>query len=343
MSLRNWLSANSIWAFAFGYFACYVPYSALTKLLSGGNMLFAEGHAIPGVSVLPISALASAIAMLVFITVAGWWKHATHTRILGFHLPTPNRWTLLSGLCATCTVATTTLAYTFEGVSIVFAMLLMRGGVLILAPIVDAISKRAVRWFAWAALAMALIALLVGVTDTSSYAMPVACAINIAVYLAAYFVRFRFMSKLAKSDDENTNKRYFVEESMVATPALTILLGVYALVGPGDVALAVREGFTAYWGHTAVIVTIAVIGFLSQGTGLFGNLIFLDKRENTFCVPVNRSSSVLAGVVASYLLTLLPNGRALGVSELIGAGLIIGAIVFLTIPPMIEKRRNTRR
>ena len=340
MSVKNWLNANSIWAFAFGYFACYIPYSAMTKLLSSGKIPGGEGHAVPGVAVLPMSAVASAVAMIVFITAAGWWKHATHKQILGVNLPVPNRWTFLSGLCAMCTVATTTLAYTFEGVSIVFAMLLMRGGVLILAPVVDAISKRRVRWFAWSALAMALFALLVGVTDTKSYKLPIACAINILVYLASYFVRFRFMSKLAKSDDENTNKRYFVEESMIATPALAIVLGVYALVGPGEVAQAVREGFTAYWGETAVIVSIIIVGCLSQGTGLFGNLIYLDKRENTYCVPVNRSSSVLAGVVASYALMLFPNGKAPGFSELMGAGLIIGAIVFLTIPPMLEKRRT---
>ena len=35
-------------------------------------------------------------------------------------------------------IVTTTLAYTFEGVSIVFMMLLMRGGVLGIAPVVDA-------------------------------------------------------------------------------------------------------------------------------------------------------------------------------------------------------------
>ena len=27
---------STIWGFAFGYFACYVPYSALTKAVSSG-------------------------------------------------------------------------------------------------------------------------------------------------------------------------------------------------------------------------------------------------------------------------------------------------------------------
>ena len=36
----------------------------------------------------------------------------------------------------------------------------MRGGMLVLAPIVDAISRRKVKWFSWVALALSLGALL---------------------------------------------------------------------------------------------------------------------------------------------------------------------------------------
>lgn len=340
MSLKSWMASYSIWAFAFGYFACYIPYSLLTKLLTKGLIPGSEGHAIAGFAILPLSAVAASLAMLVFVSAMRWWKHANHTRILGFDVPRPSRWTLLSGVCAAGTVGTTTLAYTFEGVSIVFAMLLMRGGVLVIAPIVDAISGRNVRWFAWMGLAMSLSALLVSLADTTSYAMPMLCAVDIAVYLASYFVRLRFMSKLAKSAEGNANKRYFVEEQMVATPVLALILAVVAIVGHGDLGQAIRAGFTAYWGEPLVIAII-IVGVLSQGTGVFGNLIYLDRRENTYCVPVNRSSSILAGVCASFLLTLFPGQHAPGTSQLIGAGLIIGAIGFLTIPPMIAKRRAT--
>jgi len=333
------MASYSIWAFAFGYFACYVPYSLTTKLLTKGLLPGSEGDAVLGFSILPLSAVAASVTMVAFISVMGWWKHAHCRDVLGLRLPVPTRWTLLSGICAAGTVGTTTLAYTFEGVSIVFAMLLMRGGVLVLAPIVDAISKRKVRWFAWMGLAMSLGALLVSLLDTSSYAMPVLCAVDIAAYLASYFVRLRFMSRFAKSTEGDANKRYFVEESMVATPMLAAILVVAALVAPGDLGQAIRDGFTAYWGESFV-VGILLVGVLSQGTGVFGNLIYLDRRENTYCVPVNRSSSILAGVVASFLLMLFPGQHAPGVSQLIGAAMIILAIGFLTIPPMVAKRRQ---
>jgi hypothetical protein len=338
-SWRMRLAEQSIWVFAFGYFACYVPYSFMTKLLSKGLIAGLDGRSLAGFSLLPLSVLASAIGMLVFITAMGWWKYASHTRLGGIDVPHPTRWTFLSGLCTALIIGTTTLAYTFEGISIVFAMLLMRGGVLIIAPVVDALTKRSVRWFSWAALACALAALLLGVTDTNSYALSLVAALDIAVYLAAYFVRLRFMSRLAKSEARASNRRFFVEEQITAAPMLVLVLGAWALFGgSGQVAVDLREGFTAYWDQS-FFWAIVLVGLLSQGTGIFGSLIFLDKRENTFCVPVNRSSSVLAGVLASFWVAAYPGQSMPAWTQLAGAGIIILAILFLTIPPMAEKRR----
>lgn len=43
---------------------------------------------------------------------------------------------------------------------------------------------------------------------------------------------------------------------------------------------------------------VIAIGVLSQGTGVFGALVLVDGRESAFCAPVNRASSVLAGLVS---------------------------------------------
>src|SRR5207253_118026 len=83
-----------------------------------------------------------------------------------------------------------------------------------------------------------------------------------------------------------------------------------------------------------------LVGILSQGTGIFGGLILLDKRENTYCVPVNRASSILAGVVAAFALWATLDQKPPPASELLGAGLIITAILFLTLPMLFEKRRK---
>ena len=307
---------DTIWLAAFGYFAAYVPYSALTKSISGD---------VTGLALLPITAVATTVMMVIVITALGWWKYA------GW----PSRWTVASGICTALIIGTTTLAYTFEGVSIVLAMVLMRGGVLVIAPVVDRISRREVRWFSWAGLGMAFAALLVGLADTGGYAVPFWCGVDIAVYLASYFVRLRFMSRVAKSDDAAVNKGYLVEEQVVGGPALVLLLAVAAAVG-GEGTAALREGFSLGASDSAWLV---LTGALSYGTGIFGALIFLDRRENSFCVPVNRSSSILAGVCASFALVIFADAPAPRASQLLSAAIILGAVAFLTIPPFLERRR----
>ena len=69
-----------------------------------------------------------------------------------------------------------------------------------------------------------------------------------------------------------------------------------------------------------------------KGTGIFGALILLDGRENAFCVPVNRASSVLAGVLASAALAFAGLAQQLPASELLGAAMVLGAIVVLAMP-----------
>ncbi|MFO0756541.1 MAG: hypothetical protein U0359_08630 [Byssovorax sp.] len=340
----------AIWAFALGYFLCYAPYSALTKTIAQGH-LPGMTRALSGFALLPITTFTSMVGMFVFLTLMGWWKYAGRrplpgaARLFGkaVTLPLPGRWTFLSGLCSAAIIGTTTLSYAISGVSIVFMMLMMRGGVLVIAPLVDALGKRHVRWFSWVALALSLGALLVTFSIRTSYALTAIAAVDVLIYLAAYFIRLRFMSHLAKSDDPTARTRYFVEEQMVATPAIVMALGLLALVGgDGAITSAIRAGFTDVASSGAVLGGIAV-GLLSQGTGIFGGLILLDRRENTFCVPVNRASSVLAGIVATLAMTALLGAPAMPRAELAGAVLILTAIAVLAIAPAMEGRRPLLR
>jgi drug/metabolite transporter (DMT)-like permease len=339
-SLQSSTRELSIWWFAFGYFATYAPYSALTKALSKGALPGMAGP-IDGFVLLPSAVMASTVGMFAFLTAMGWWRYATqrqlHIRGRTVSVPSPRWRTLLSGTCTATIVVTTTLAYTFEGISIVFAMLLMRGGVLVVAPVVDALSRRKVRWYSWLALLLSLAALIVAFAEKGGFRLTTGAAIDIALYLAAYFIRLRVMSGAAKSKDTDDNRRYFVEEQMVATPLVMVVLALWAAGGSSSEAAMLREGFFGVWGSPLVLVLL-LVGLFSQGTGVFGGLILLDKRENTFCVPVNRASSVLAGLVATFGMVILLGARPPSGLELVGAGLIIAAILVLSIPPLLEKR-----
>lgn len=321
----------SIWAWAFGYFACYVPYSALTKTLTG------PGSGLSGLAILPITTMVSLVGMFVFISALGWWRSAGRRDFGKRSLPMPGRWTFLSGLCSAAIIGTTTLSYTFDGTSIVFMMLWMRGGVLVLAPIVDLISRRKVRRTAWAALALSLAAVSLATIGGVELKLSRWAMLDIAVYLFAYFLRLQFMSRMAKSPDPESRRRYFVEEQMVATPAIVLALGLLAIWGNGPGMLELRHGFTAVM-FSDVAGWLILIGLLSQGTGVFGALILLDPRENSFSVPVNRASSIIAGVLAGYGLHVFAGAAAPGAAELFGAGLVIAAMVLLSAPSLMARR-----
>lgn len=333
------LSEFAIWGFAFGYFASYVPYSALTKAVSSGMLEAMDGPPSSGFVLLPLSVATSLVGMIAFISAMRWWRFAGRRSLFGRSVPSPTAWTLASGVCTAAIIGTTTLAYTFDGISIVFMMLLMRGGVLVIAPIVDMISGRRVRWFSYVALLLSLGALVAAFLESAEFKTRIVAIVDVIIYLAAYFLRLQFMTHIAKSDDPDDQKKYFVEEQMVATPVVFLVLVVLALINQGQIMADVRAGFTEIPGGP-VALPIVLIGLFSQGTGIFGGLILLDRRENTFCVPVNRSSSILAGVLATYSIHILLDGRLPRTGELVGAGMIIVAILFLTIPPMRERQQR---
>ncbi len=345
-SIGKQFAALGIAALCFGYFASYVPYSMMTKMITDGLFSGMDGVGFSGFEIQPVVVLGSFVSMYIFITAAGWWKYATHSKIFGISFPRPQWFTFLSGLCTAGQIVTTTLAYTFSGISIVFAMLLMRGGVLIIAPMVDMVvkkRKRKIYWPSWVASGLSLAALFVAFAEKAGTAITLIAAIDIGIYLFGYFFRLFIMSTWAKSDDAEERKRYFAEEQLVANPVLLIALFVVGVMGiggdPESITNQVWQGFVSFPFKGFFLVTF-LIGVFSYGTGLFGSLIFLDKRENTFTVPANRASSILAGVLATYLLYIYYGQKAPNIYHLTGAALIIGAILFLMYRSMIEKRKN---
>jgi protein-tyrosine-phosphatase len=327
MSYKKRVYGLGIWGLGLGYYLFYTPYSGLTKALSGG--LFNGIGAVPGVVLLPASAMATVAGMFGFITAAGWWKYAGRREFFGVSVPFPRRLTFLSGVCMATIMGTTTLAFTFAGASIVFVLVLLRGGVLIIAPAVDAIFGRRVRWFSWAAMLISLAAVLVVLGDASNYTLAAAAAADVAAYLAAYFFKLQFMTKLSKTDERGATLRYFVEEQMVASPLLLLTLGVLAAFGDGDLTQGFRVGFTTFLGSGAAVPALFV-GLFYAGLCICTTLIFLNRRENTFCVPLHCGSSMLAGVTAAFALTLFFGLPAPSTEQLLSAALLIIALAFLS-------------
>lgn len=345
-NIKSKLAVFGIAVFCFGYFATYVPYSMMTKMVTRGLFPGMDGKGFTGFQIQPVAVFASALSMFLFLTIAGWWKYATHSKVLGLSIPRPQWFTFISGICTGGVIITTTLAYTFEGISIVFAMLLMRGGVLVMAPIIDLIAvkrKRKIHWPSWFAAMLSIGALVAAFMGKSSTAMKLTAGIDISLYLTSYFFRFFIMSNFAKSPDIAEKKRYFTEEQLTANVTLVTGLIVIGIIGsqmnansiPGMVWYGFSQlPFSGYFWH------VFILGVFSYGTGLFGSLIFLDRREHTFTAPANRVSSIFSGVIATYLLAILYNQRYPDVYQMIGVGLIVGAIFFLACHSFVEKKHK---
>jgi protein-tyrosine-phosphatase len=334
-----------IWALGLGYFLSYTPYSGLTKALSSGLLPGTNGPVL-GPVLLPLSAVGTVVGMFGFITVMGWWKYAGRREFFGVRVPFPRKLTFLSGICMATIMGTTTLAFTFGGLGIVLVLVLLRAGTLIIAPVVDRIVGRRVRWFSWSAMLVSLAAVLIALSDAASYTLTIAAALDIAAYLAAYFFKLQFMSRLAKTDDPGATRRYLVEEQMVASPLLLIALVTMAFIGAGDVMLGFRAGLTTFLMSEAAIYAL-LVGLCYAALCVCTTLIFLDRRENTFCMPMHSGSSMLAGFAATAILAVLYNQNAPTVAQTVSAGFIFIALGFLSplhhLDRLFARLRGARR
>jgi len=334
-----------IWGLGLGYYLSYTPYSGLTKALSSGLLPGTRGPVI-GPVLLPVSAIATVIGMFGFITAVGWWKYAGRREFFGVSVPFPRKLTFLSGVCMATIMGTTTLAFSFAGLSIVLVLVLLRGGTLVIAPIVDHIVGRRVRWFSWTAMLVSLGAVLVALSEASSYTLTIAATLDIGAYLAAYFFKLQFMSRLAKTQDRETTLRYFVEEQIIASPLLVLALVVMALIGASDVMLAFRTGLTSFL-MTPAAIYAALVGLSYAALCVCTTLIFLDRRENTFCVPMHCGSSMLAGFTATGILAYLYNLSGPTMVQTLSSAFIVVALGFLSplhhLDRYLAKWRSRRR
>lgn len=316
---------------ALGYFAVFVPYIVLTRWFA--TVPFAPlGRPLSGLEILPAVTILSGICTYLFVWRYGWTREAHRIRIGGREWPRPTRWTALSGIGVALLLITVPLSFTFKGASIPFMQLLMRGDLLIVAPAVDLFSGRRVRWYSWIALLLVASGLAVTIHARGGLRLPTLAIVVVALYTVGYFIRLWVMTRVAKSGNTRSVQGYFVEEQIVAIPVALAALAALSLADFGEQHGQLAFGFVGVWqaGLLGRLVVLAALLFLIS---ILAILILLDKRENSFCVPFERSASVLAGVAAAAILGAMSFGPYPSAVELTGAGLLVAAIVLLAIAP----------
>jgi drug/metabolite transporter (DMT)-like permease len=145
------------------------------------------------------------------------------------------------------------------------------------------------------------------------------------------------MTKVSKTGDPASVRRYFVVEKIFALPLSVAILAALSASGFGSQAGELRYGFIGVW-RDPVILPLIGIGITLTIISIFAIVILLDPRENAYCVPLERAASLVAGVGGSVLLAWLWGRKMPSPAELTGAAIRIAAIVLLSVAPRLSRR-----
>ncbi len=323
------------------YFLFYLPNVIATKLVTSlphGSI----GRPLTGLETLPASLILNTLMTYAFIWWSGWWRDANQANVAGVRVPVPTRYTLISGIGTALIVFTVPLSFTFQNVSVPFIQLLMRGDILIIAPIVDLMFRRKVNWWSWAALVMVAVALYITLSARGGLNLPPLAILTVVLYTIGYFLRLTMMTRVSKTGDPASVRKYFVEEKVIALPAAVAILGLISGAGLGSQAGELSFGFVGVWGDP-VILWLAMIALTLTVVSVFSVMILLDARENAYCVPLERASSLLAGVGGSAILAAFWGLKSPSPAEYAGAAILIAAIVLLAVAPRLSTATRMAR
>jgi hypothetical protein len=334
----KWLARLPLEGIVALYFLSYLPNIILTRLATS-EAHPALGRPLSGLETLPSTLSMNLALTYLFIWLSGWHRDAHGLQLGALRLPIPTGYTFLSGIGTALILFTVPLSFTLTDVSIPFMQLLMRGDILIIAPLVDLIFRRRVRWWSWTALAIVAVALTLVVHQRGGFHLSPLAIATVVLYTVGYFLRLFVMTRVAKRGDPALVRQYFVEEKMIALPLSIVALAGLSLAGFGSQSGELTFGFTAVWSDPVIWPLIGVAVTLTI-VSVFAAIILLDPHENSYCVPLERSSSLVAGLAAAFILHWgwgLP--RPTG-TEMIGATMLIGAIVLLTLAPKFDRERR---
>lgn len=342
MTSRGEGSTSRLIQLCLGYFVFYVITGVTVKYFLSTEPGRPGLH---GLEFLVYSTAGGSFIATSVVLVLRWYRIQAETRALYYIIP--------SGICTAVVIPTTTLMYMLP-ISVMVAMVIMRGSVIVISRAVDAIQikqgilQKAVYWQENVAVIFALVAvathMIIGHAGTSKFDfLHNAAAVTIlGSYIAAYSVRIYIMNyykntrpKGAKQD----NKGFYAVEQLAASATL---LFVTALVffspelfgATGERVMlfrgAIVEPKTTWFTASLAGMAFGVVSFFSV-------FIFMFKgRTATFAGLVNRLTSLIAGTASTLWFAAFYGGKLPKLQDWVSLAFILVAVGFLT---MAERRR----
>ncbi len=279
-----------------------------------------------------------------------WYKLKSNYSItvLGIKMPVEFLYIIPSGICTAVVIPTTTLMYTLP-ISVMVAMVIMRGSIIVISRIIDAIQikqgilKRKVYIQEELAVLFAIFAVSVHLFydrstgfDFLSYTPAV---IILSSYLVAYSIRLYIMNYFKNTRGKGVpqdNKGFFAIEQLSA--ALTVIIVGFILFSIQDPITTQLIHFqsslsnpTQYW-HWEIVA-----GTMFGAVAFFSVFLFMFKgRTATFAGLVNRLTSLIAGTASTLAFFYLFGGKFPKTSDWVSLGFILIAVAFLSFA---EKKR----
>jgi len=302
------------------------------------------------------STAAGTVTCLGYSIAKRWYRLQTSDPILflGITVPGELRYIIPSGVMTAVVIPTTTLMYSLKGVSVMVAMVIMRGAVIVISRCVDAIQikqgilKKRVYLEENMGVVFAIAAVCVTIffSKNTEGAVPfyesTPAMVILAAYVTAYSFRIYIMNYYKNTRPPGTkldNQGFFATEQISASA--TLVLAAIIIYNSPQWFGATAPQITQFVGAIANPKDRWFLAFIS-GTAFgvvafFSVFIFMFKgRTATFAGLVNRLTSLVAGTTATLIFAVALGGKYPALQDWISLGMILIAVFFLT---QAEKKR----
>ncbi len=335
-----------------GYFTFYVLTGVMVKYF--GSPADKGYPGLKDMEYLVYSTFGASTICVVYAVAKKWYrlKSARLVRWGRFEVPSELAYIIPSGVCTAIVVPTTTLMYTLP-ISVMVAMVIMRGAVIVISRSVDAIQIRQ-GILTKKVYAEENIAVLFAISAVSvhlvfetgkggfDFLSSVPAMVILSSYVTAYAIRIYIMNYYKNTRPPGTpldNNGFFGVEQIAAST--TMILGtILAFGAPVWFGVTVSQvvDFRAAITDPKPSFGWAMLSGIPFGVAAFFSVfLFMFKgRTATFAGLVNRLTSLVAGTTSTLVVYLLFGGKLPKTQDWVSLGLILVAVAFLT---RAERRR----
>ncbi len=336
-----------------GYFIFYVITGVCAKLFTpSGSSLSLNMEQI---AYMVYNTLGGMVTALSIVLVMRWYKLKSNNMIsvAGLRLPQEIAYIIPSGFMTAIIIPTTTLMYTFQGMSVMVAMVIMRASVIVISRIVDSVQiaqgilQKKVYREENIAVVFALIAAGVNLMWVQAgdfdFINNTAAVVILVTYITAYTIRIYIMNYFkntrAKGVPLDNNGFFGIEQIFAFIFVMFISLFFFNSAGWFGWDVSQINLFRASIINIDPLWGWAVLSGTAFGiVAFFSVFLFMFKgRTATFAGLVNRLTSLTAGTVATLISALILGTKYPKFQDWLSLVFILIAVGFLTVA---ERKRS---